>query len=81
LLLMHNPLHQQLQQQEQLQPTCATATGSFKLQAIVHPITILHTKCSKHIWYRISNRPGHVYLYTNECSRMYFASVIVKHCC
>jgi hypothetical protein len=25
---MHNPLHQQLQQQEQLQPTCATATGS-----------------------------------------------------
>jgi hypothetical protein len=32
LLLMHNPLHQQLQQQEQ-QPTCATATVS-KSQAI-----------------------------------------------
>jgi hypothetical protein len=25
----------------QLQPTCATATGSFRLQAILHPIPIL----------------------------------------
>jgi hypothetical protein len=31
LLLMHNPLHQQLNSRNSTQPTCAAATGSFQI--------------------------------------------------
>jgi hypothetical protein len=46
LLLMHN-LHQQLHPAGTVtQPTCATATGSFRLQ-VMHPIPILSRRVVK----------------------------------
>jgi hypothetical protein len=44
LLLMHNPLHQQLNSRYgNTQPTCSTATGGFQITGYTHPIPILYS--------------------------------------
>jgi hypothetical protein len=61
VLLMHNPYHQQLNTAGTVtQPTCATATGSFKSQAIASNI---HTKCGI-FGYQFSNASSGTYTFT-----------------
>jgi hypothetical protein len=61
-------------------PTCATATGSFRLQAILHLTYTFTPECSKHIWYRISNRSSGTISQTNAAGhRQYHQVLLLMH--
>jgi hypothetical protein len=60
------------------QPTCATATGSSRLQAILHPPSF--TK-GKHIWYRLVTANSGTYTFTELMQQDVHRQVSSKHCC